>query len=93
MKIRHLIFAVALVVTPLAAVCFGFCWPVLVWRACYRSGKQNAATAKPRIIPIAIETGDESHLYRKESFFASHTEVVPKQAEVRAFKGENSMSQ
>jgi hypothetical protein len=89
MSARHFAFIAAIAITPISALSFTFYWPVLVWRACYRSGNQRAAN---RILRTNGGIPGDAQENLKESFRPSVSKLVPKQAEVRAFEGEKSMS-
>lgn len=74
------VFLATLAIAPLAALCFGLCSTALVRRACHRSTDQSAPQSTPSTAAPAIGTGNESQIYRKESFFRHIAKLVPKQA-------------
>ena len=80
LTVAMLLFAICLAITPLAALCFALYWPVLIWRACFRSDNQSAPQSKPSTTAGILGDDQTCQKYSKESFSLPYTVLVPKEA-------------
>jgi len=92
MKARHSIFAIGLVLWPIAALALALGWPWLLWRALRHSEKQNAPELTLRASTGAIEADANVRKFHGDPLFQSCPKVVPKQSDSRFPKTLKSLS-